>query len=246
MFSTTEQTPLDPAAARCPPCLAPQACDEVADVSPAEGATLGARSANNDYPRRWRHAYMEASIDPVWKLLMGRGRKLEVEPGVSVLDHSLRCATLALESGADAMLVTACLLHDIGHLLRDDFAPGAGRGSSDHHDVFGAAFLTPWFGPRIVEPIGMHVAAKRYLCAAEPAYFRQLSSASKTDLVSQGGPLTPAEAAAFAAQPYAPLAIRLCRMDDRSAEIAAPRSLALFWDLAQDCRRESDAGSPQR
>ncbi|MBS1138329.1 MAG: phnH2, partial [Proteobacteria bacterium] len=103
-----------------------------------------------------------------------------------------------------------------------------------------------WFGPRIVEPIGMHVAAKRYLCAAEPAYFRQLSSASKTDLVSQGGPLTPAEAAAFAAQPYAPLAIRLCRMDDRSAEIAAPRSLALFWDLAQDCRRESDAGSPQR
>jgi len=246
MFSTAEQTTLDPAAAQCPPCLAPQACDVAGYVSPAEGATLGERSANNDYPRRWRHAYMEASIDPVWKLLMGRGRKLEVEPGVSVLDHSLRCATLALESGADAMLVTACLLHDIGHLLRDDFAPGAGHGSSDHHDVFGAAFLTPWFGPRIVEPIGMHVAAKRYLCAAEPAYFRQLSSASKTDLVSQGGPLTPAEAAAFAAQPYAPLAIRLCRMDDRSAEIAAPRSLALFWDLAQDCRRESDAGSPQR
>ena len=37
--------------------------------------------------------------------------------GVSQLEHALQTATLALEAQASTELVTAALLHDLGHLL---------------------------------------------------------------------------------------------------------------------------------
>ena len=52
-------------------------------------------------------------------------------------------------------------------------------------------------------PIKLHVDAKRYLCATRAGYFDALSTDSKRSLALQGGVFTPAEAAAFIAQPYA-------------------------------------------
>ena len=55
------------------------------------------------------------------------------------------------------------------------------------------------FGPDVTAPIALHVEAKRYLCAVEPDYFDRLSEASRLSLATQGGAMTAAEAAAFAA-----------------------------------------------
>ena len=50
--------------------------------------------------------------------------------------------------------------------------------------------------------VRLHVPAKRYLCAVDPEYWEGLSDVSKRSLKVQGGPLSPAEAAEFAALPY--------------------------------------------
>ena len=85
----------------------------------------------------------------------------------------------------------------------------------------GAAWLARWFGPAVTEPVRLHVAAKRYLCAAEPGYFALLSPASVYTLSLQGGPMTPAEAAAFASGPCAADAVAVRRWDDAAKDPAA-------------------------
>jgi predicted HD phosphohydrolase len=66
----------------------------------------------------------------------------------------------------------------------------------------------------VLEPIRLHVDAKRYLCAAEPTYWASLSPASQRSLELQGGAYTSEELAGFLAQPYAEEAVRLRRYDD--------------------------------
>jgi predicted HD phosphohydrolase len=66
----------------------------------------------------------------------------------------------------------------------------------------------------VAEPIRLHVAAKRYLCATDPSYLDELSPASLHSLELQGGPYAPAEVAAFDESPYAEDAVRLRRYDD--------------------------------
>jgi gamma-butyrobetaine dioxygenase len=60
----------------------------------------------------------------------------------------------------------------------------------------------------------MHVAAKRYLCYAEPSYLAALSQASVESLALQGGPMTSAEAEEYLALPHARDALRLRQADD--------------------------------
>jgi gamma-butyrobetaine dioxygenase len=82
------------------------------------------------------------------------------------------------------------------------------------HEEVAHAFLCEHFGPEIAEPIRMHVAAKRYLCATEPEYMGRLSPASVLSLELQGGAYSPDEVAEFDASPYAQDAVRLRRWDD--------------------------------
>ena len=65
-------------------------------------------------------------------------------------------------------------------------------------------------------PVGLHVDAKRWLCASEPAYFDTLSPASVRSLELQGGPFTEAEAAAFIALPHAHDALAVRRWDEQA------------------------------
>ncbi len=126
---------------------------------------------------------------------------------VTERDHALQTAGLAIADHADDALVVAALLHDVGHLLA--------VGTDDRtHDLVGARFARQWFGPAVSSPIELHVAAKRYLCGADPRYHDDLSPASVASLRWQGGPMDPAEQAAFLEQPYASDAIRLRRYDD--------------------------------
>jgi gamma-butyrobetaine dioxygenase len=92
------------------------------------------------------------------------------------------------------------------------------RGTDTRHGEAGAAWLAQWFGPEVTEPVRLHVAAKRYLCAAEPDYLAALSPASVYTLGVQGGPMQGPELAEFEAHPYASAAIRVRRWDDQAKE----------------------------
>ncbi len=140
---------------------------------------------------------------------------------VTRASHMLQAAALAQASGAPPALVAAALLHDVGHFT----GPGTGhepmRGRDNQHGAAGADWLAQWFGPEVTDPVRLHVAAKRYLCAVEPGYLAALSPASAYTLGVQGGPMDAGERAAFEAHPQACAALRLRRWDDAAQDPAA-------------------------
>jgi gamma-butyrobetaine dioxygenase len=140
---------------------------------------------------------------------------------VSQAAHMLQAAALAEAAGAGSPLTAAALLHDVGHFTGLVTGHDLMRGTDNRHGDAGADWLAQWFGPEVTEPIRLHVAAKRYLCAVEPGYFDTLSPASVHTLSVQGGPMSPAEAAEFEACPAAGAALRLRRWDDAAKDPAA-------------------------
>src|SRR5262245_24791430 len=97
---------------------------------------------------------------------------------VSVIAHSLQAAYAAEQDHAWPTLIAAALLHDYGHLIHDLPEDCAEQGIDGMHEERGAAFLADYFIPAVIEPVRLHVAAKRYLCAVDPAYREALSPAS--------------------------------------------------------------------
>ncbi|MGH6931916.1 MAG: HD domain-containing protein [Dongiaceae bacterium] len=130
--------------------------------------------------------------------------------GVTLLQHSLEAAALADAEGADDALVVAALLHDVGHFLQ----PTDDSFGYHKHDQSGGDWLARRFRPAVSEPVRLHVAAKRYLCAVEPGYAANLSAASTYTLSKQGGPMSPAEIKSFETLPHWRSAVRLRRWDD--------------------------------
>ena len=171
----------------------------------------------------------EDAVEAVLARLRERGGERYGER-VTQLDHALQCASLAAAEGAPASLVAAALLHDYGHLIDDRGHMAERDGLDGEHEAVGAAALAAWFGPAVTKPIALHVAAKRYLCAAEPGYLEALSGASQLSLDLQGGAFAPAEAAAFIARPFAEDAVRLRRWDDwgKAMEPTLRRTLESF------------------
>lgn len=135
---------------------------------------------------------------------------------VSQQEHALQSAALAEAEGATPALIVAALLHDVGHLIHTGGEDIAERGIDARHEAIGATYLARHFGPAVVEPVRLHVPAKRYLCALDQAYWRDLSPASKRSLELQGGIFSPDEAEEFAALPQAQDAVRLRRWDDQA------------------------------
>lgn len=130
-------------------------------------------------------------------------------------EHALQSAVLADQlSDGKQSLVIAALLHDVGHFLHDHAVACATEGIDSRHEEIGADFLARFFPPEVTEPIRLHVAAKRYLCSAEPDYFSGLSPASVRSLELQGGPMTDEERATFDKSPHAADAILLRRCDE--------------------------------
>lgn len=149
---------------------------------------------------------------------------------VTQLEHGLQAAALAEADGHGPTACVAALLHDIGHLILNEHDAQGGFLSRDlHHEEAGARYLNRWFGPSVSDPVALHVKAKRYLTATEPAYAATLSAASTRSLQLQGGPMTPAEATAFKRLEAAPLAIALRRWDDRAKQPGATVPGLAHW-----------------
>jgi len=162
-------------------------------------------------------------IDTVFRTYVERGHRHYGE-NVTETQHALQCATFARDNDEDPALVAACLLHDFGHLAHDLGEDIADRGVDACHEDLGAAALSKWFVPEIVEPVRLHVAAKRYLCAQQAGYFDGLSEASRKSLELQGGPMNADEMSVFESLPHYAAAVRLRLYDDmgKVSEMTTP------------------------
>lgn len=155
-----------------------------------------------------------SSVDEVFDLLASGGGQAYFGEPVTVLEHSLQAAWFVQRAGGDEALVTAALLHDLGHLMHLEGEDAATRGLDTQHEELAVAALGEHLPPSVLDPIRLHVAAKRYLCFAKPDYLRALSPASVQSLALQGGPMSAAESEAFLALPHSRAALSLRRADD--------------------------------
>ncbi len=189
---------------------------------------------------------MTGSIAELVALLADKGQRRYGLHDVTQLQHALQSAMFAERSGGTPALITAALLHDIGHMVHGLGENPAEGGLDDRHEELGHGFLAQYFPPDVTEPIRLHVAAKRYLCATEPVYFALLSPDSVLSLGLQGGPMSPTEVAAFRAEPYGQDAVRLRRWDDAAKvkELATP-DLAHFAAYLARCHGGPAAAADQ-
>ena len=186
---------------------------------------------------------MTMTISEITELYLVHGSDQYGGEAVNQLQHALQCASLAENSGASPELICASLLHDLGHLLRlnanterDEVRPVA----DDLHQYLVVPFLRGVFSDAVIEPIKLHVDAKKYLCAIDDAYWSGLSAASQHSLALQGGPYTSDEAAQFIKQPYAPDAVNLRLWDDLAKEAqATPPQWSHYSDLLEGLKLQS-------
>jgi phosphonate degradation associated HDIG domain protein len=168
-----------------------------------------------------RHAQFD-SPEAVLDLLATRGHESYFGEPVTVLEHCLEAAYFAREAEGSEELIAAALLHDVGHLLHQEGEDVAEQGHDTRHEELADVLLSAHLPQAVTAPIRLHVAAKRYLCSADPAYLNALSPSSLLSLKLQGGPMSQAEMQAFLAAPFAQEAIALRHWDDESKIPALP------------------------
>jgi phosphonate degradation associated HDIG domain protein len=176
------------------------------------------------------------SLDDIALLFARHGAEQYSGEPVTQLEHALQTAHLAEQSEASDALVTACLLHDLGHLLNHQGETPTLRGIDDTHQYFALPFLRGLFPDAVLDAIKLHVDAKRYLCATDASYYARLSDDSKRSLALQGGVFDDDAAAAFLARPGARDAVMLRQWDDlaKQAGLRTP-PLAHFLRRASNC-----------
>lgn len=179
---------------------------------------------------------MSLTFADITQLFADKGDEQYTGEPVTQLEHALQAAWLAEKEGADDGLVTAALLHDLGHLLHDLGATPTLQGVDDVHQYRALPFLRGLFGDTVLEPIKLHVDAKRYLCATRPEYFEALSADSQRSLRLQGGVFSQAQAGAFIRLPGASDAVRVRLWDDlaKQAGLTTP-PLAHYLARARRC-----------
>jgi phosphonate degradation associated HDIG domain protein len=161
---------------------------------------------------------MSLSIPEIVQLLNSRATTWYGQEAVSQLDHALQCAALAERSNETPETIVAALLHDLGHMLHPDRQSMVEEKEiptkDDLHQFVALPFLRSLFPDAVLEPIKLHVDAKRYLCAVDAGYWGDLSPASKHSLELQGGVFNEKQISAFEELPYYAEAVRLRRYDD--------------------------------
>ena len=161
---------------------------------------------------------MSLTIPEIVELLGSRATTWYGQEAVSQLEHALQCAHLAERANEAPETVVAALLHDLGHMLSAERAPVADQDAlpakDDLHQFVALPFLRSLFPDAVLEPIKLHVDAKRYLCAVDAGYWADLSPASKHSLELQGGRYDDAQVRTFEDLTFYAEAVRLRRYDD--------------------------------
>ncbi|APG48045.1 HD domain-containing protein [Phaeobacter porticola] len=130
-----------------------------------------------------------------------RGGEEYLGEPVTMGEHMLQGATIAEQNGQPEEIIVGALLHDIGHFTSEFGTYHPDDTEDRHHEDAGAEVLERFFPSVITDCCRYHVAAKRYLCATKPEYFKRLSPASVHTLELQGGQMNAEEVAAFEANP---------------------------------------------
>lgn len=185
---------------------------------------------------------MSLSIPEIVQLLGSRATTWYGQEAVSQLDHALQCAHLAELANEVPDTVVAALLHDLGHMLSAERTAvpdqDALPAKDDLHQFVALPFLRSLFPDAVLEPIKLHVDAKRYLCAVDALYWESLSPASKHSLELQGGRFDDAQVRAFEDLPFYAEAVRLRRYDDMAKVPGQPTPpLAHYAALMQQVAR---------
>lgn len=187
---------------------------------------------------------MGLTLSEIERLFATKGDRMYAGEPVSQLQHALQSAELAERANASDELVLSAFLHDLGHLINDQGDTPTLRGLDDRHEYVAMPFLRDLFGAAVLEPIRLHVQAKRYLCARGDGricgaeYWSSLSADSKRSLELQGGIFSAGEADAFIGQPYAADAVKLRLWDDQAKVAdAVTRPIDRYLALAEAVRQ---------
>lgn len=136
---------------------------------------------------------------------------------ITQYEHGVQTAILAKEESGTADLISAALLHDIGHLVTglEENHPDIHESDLEHENI-AVEFLEGIFPQSVLQPIGLHVDAKRYICTVDKQYFDFLSPASKDSLKLQGGTFSDIEKELFEENEFFREAVLLRKWDDRA------------------------------
>ena len=167
-----------------------------------------------------------------------RGGEEYLGEPVTMAQHMLQGATIAEQQGLSEEIIVGVLLHDIGHFTSEFGTYHPDDTEDRHHEDAGAEVLGRFFPSVITDCVKYHVAAKRYLCATRPDYFKRLSPASVHTLELQGGPMSATEVAAFEANPNLKEIIQVRYLDEagKRADMETPD----YWHFAPMVQRMVD------
>ena len=180
-------------------------------------------------------------VDFIGSIFDRRGGEEYLGEPVTMGEHMLQGATIAEQNGQSEEIIVAALLHDIGHFT-SEFGTFTMDDTEDrHHEEAGAVVLERFFPKVITDCCRYHVAAKRYLCATRPEYFKRLSEASIHSLNLQGGAMSPDEVAAFERNPNMETIIAVRYLDEAGKRPDMVTSD--YWHFAPMVQRQVDRHS---
>ena len=140
-------------------------------------------------------------------------KSLYIGEKVTITEHMIQTAMLAEKNNCSSSLICSSLLHDYGHFILENPDDLVNKGKDGKHEDVGYEFLKKYFVKNVVEPIKLHVKAKRYL-ARDVKYYRNLSKASKVSLKLQGGIMDDKEAKEFQVSEFFEDSIKLRKFDE--------------------------------
>lgn len=157
---------------------------------------------------------------------------------VTMGQHMLQGATLAEKASLPEEIIVATLLHDIGHFTSEFGTFSMSDTKDRHHEDAGAEVLEELFPTIVTDCVRYHVAAKRYLCATKPEYYKRLSEASVHSLNLQGGPMSEEEVESFERNPNLKDIIKVRYLDEAGKE--PDMETPDYWHFAPMVQRVVD------
>ncbi|MDB4846788.1 HD domain-containing protein [Pelagibacteraceae bacterium] len=140
-------------------------------------------------------------------------KSLYIGENLTISEHMIQAAMLAEKNKSSDDLICSSLLHDYGHFVIEDPNQLVNDKVDGKHEIIGANYLKNYFHNKIIEPILLHVEAKKYL-SREKKYFNSLSDASKISLKLQGGVMNDLDAKKFENNKNYKNAIKLRKFDE--------------------------------